>query len=117
MGIPFYTREWRETIDEHGKVKVRSKAYGMDDIQKKLEEHNLKPIWLDDKGLFYTEYKKDGSLYRIWLEDEKSIAKKAALVKKYDLAGAASWRKGFEAPHIWPVLEKELKSQPKVSKK
>ncbi|KYZ76029.1 hypothetical protein AXX12_06190 [Anaerosporomusa subterranea] len=117
MGIPFYTREWRETIDEHGKVKVRSKAYGMDDIQKTLEEHNLKPIWLDDKGLFYTEYKKDGSLYRIWLEDEKSIAKKAALVKKYDLAGAASWRKGFEAPHIWPVLEKELKAKPKVSKK
>jgi spore germination protein YaaH len=117
MGIPFYTREWRETIDEHGKVKVRSKAYGMDDIQKKLEEHNLKPIWLEDKGLFYTEYKKDSSLYRIWLEDEKSIAKKAALVKKYDLAGAASWRKGFEAPHIWPVLEKELKTQPTLSKK
>lgn len=117
MGIPFYAREWRETIDEHGVLKVRSKAYGMADIQSKLKANNLNPVWLEDKGLFYTEYKKDGSLYRIWLEEENSIAKKAAVVTKYDLAGAASWRKGFEAPHIWKVLEKELKATTKASKK
>lgn len=117
MGIPFYAREWRETVDEQGVLKVRSKAYGMDDIQLKIKENNLKPIWLEDKGLFYTEYKKEGSRYRIWLEEERSIAKKAALVKKYDLAGAAAWRKGFEAPHIWKVLEKELKGTKMVGKK
>ena len=109
MGIPFYAREWREVTDQTGKLKVSSKAYGMEAIQKKVKDNKLTPIWLEDKGLFYTEYKQDGALFRIWLEEETSIARKAALVKKYDLAGAASWRKGFEAPHIWPVLEKALK--------
>lgn len=111
MGIPFYTREWRETIDEQGKIQVRSRAYGMEDVAKKLREHQLTPVWLEEQGLFYTEYQKDGSRYRIWLEDATSIARKAALVKKYDLAGAASWRKGFEAPHIWPVLAAALKEK------
>lgn len=116
MGIPFYAREWRETVDEKGNLKVRSKAYGMEAIQQKVKDNNLTPVWQEDKGLFYTEYKLNGELHRIWLEEEISIARKAALVKKYDIAGAASWRKGFEAPHIWPVLEKELKGGNSVAK-
>lgn len=116
MGIPFYAREWQEKPDASGRIKVRSRAYGMDAIQQKLVEHQLQPVWLDDLGLFYTEYEKDGSRYRIWLEEERSIARKAALVTKYDLAGAASWRKEFAAEHIWPVLEAELKPQTKPKK-
>ena len=34
---------------------------------------------------------------------------KAALVRKYNLAGIASWRKGFETQSIWQVLDRELR--------
>jgi len=64
---------------------------------------------LQDKGQNYVEYHKAGKLYRIWLEDQKSIALKANLVHKYGLAGAASWRKDFEQPEIWDVLNATLK--------
>ena len=30
------------------------------------------------------------------------------LVKKYKLAGVASWRKGFETKDIWPMINKRL---------
>ncbi|MDU4961903.1 MAG: glycosyl hydrolase family 18 protein [Sporomusaceae bacterium] len=110
MGIPFYAREWRETTEPAGGVRVSSRAYGMEAIAAKVAERQLTPVWLEEQGLFYTEYRQAGSLYRIWLEEETSIARKAALVNKYNLAGAASWRKNFAAPHIWQVLETELKA-------
>ena len=34
---------------------------------------------------------------------------KTSLVHKYELAGAASWRKGFESEDIWVVLKDNLK--------
>ena len=40
-------------------------------------------------------------MYRVWQEDARSLALKSALVSRYDLAGRAYWRKGFEDPEIW----------------
>jgi len=34
-----------------------------------------------------------------------SMEKRMELVKKYDLAGVAAWRRGFETPDIWTVIE------------
>ena len=45
----------------------------------------------------------------IWLEDAQSIAAKTSLATKYDIAGVASWRKGFETPNIWSVINENLK--------
>lgn len=109
MGIPFYTREWEETKDNNGRVKVKSKAFSMEGVNNIIKENNSQVIWLEETGQHYTEYIKDGKKYRIWLEDEKSIELKSSLVHKYDLAGVASWRKGFETENIWPVLNRILK--------
>ena len=57
-------------------------------------------------------YTKNGYTYKIWIEDEKSIALKSSLVKNYDLAGTAAWRKGFEEPQIWDVLHDTLDKKP-----
>ena len=37
--------------------------------------------------------------------------KKINLVEKYNLAGVAAWRKGFEKPEVWQLLEEKLNSK------
>jgi len=37
------------------------------------------------------------------------VRQRAALVKKYGLAGIASWRRGFEKDNIWEVILEEIK--------
>ncbi|WP_052045215.1 glycosyl hydrolase family 18 protein [Caloranaerobacter azorensis] len=104
MGLPFYTRQWEEYKDSRGKIKVKSKVLTMKDVERIIKENNLEVIWLEDVGQYYTEYFKKGKKYRIWIEDDKSIELKAKLIYRYNLAGIASWRKGFEKESIWAVL-------------
>jgi len=114
VGIPFYTRRWEETIDENGKVSVKSKAYSMKTANEIIGEKGLIPVWLEDIGQYYVEYNEDGKRYRIWIEDNNSIKLKANLVHKYNIAGAASWRKGYEEESVWQVLNDVLKKYDKL---
>lgn len=109
LGIPFYTREWEE-IPQRGKApKVRSKALSMSSVDQRIKDNQAAVRWLDDKGQNYTQYNLNGKRFHIWLEDEFSMQQRGNLIREYDLAGAASWRKGFEKPIIWAVLNKTLK--------
>jgi spore germination protein YaaH len=58
------------------------------------------------------EYKENGATKKIWIEDATSIQARAGLVKKYGLAGAATWRRGFESADIWKALDQALQSYP-----
>ena len=108
LGLPFYTRVWKEeTID--GKIKVSSTAVSMGKVEQILSEKKPEVIWDEKSGQHYAEYKEGKATYKIWIEDDKSINLKSSLIHKYDLAGAASWRKGFESEDIWAVLEDNLK--------
>lgn len=111
LGIPFYTREWKEEKDQDGKIKVSSAALGMDDAAKRLKDNNAKVVWDEKSGQFYGEYSKDGAVYKIWLEDANSINLKSSLVHKYRLAGAAAWARGYETPDIWQALNRNLKQK------
>ena len=42
------------------------------------------------------------------LEDLESIRAKVGLVKKYNLAGVASWAKDREDERVWGVIKEEL---------
>ncbi|HYE84316.1 MAG TPA: glycosyl hydrolase family 18 protein [Clostridia bacterium] len=108
LGLPFYTRVWKEqTVD--GKLKVSSSAVSMDTVEKVLKERKPKVTWNEESGQHYTEYKVGKVTNKIWIEDNESINLKTSLVHKYNLAGAASWRKGFESEDIWAVLQDSLK--------
>jgi len=109
LGIPFYTREWRETVADTGKITVKSKALSMAGASERLTEYGETINWLNDAGQYYFEYSKDGAVYKIWLEEARSIKLKAQLVNQYQLAGAACWRQGFENPDVWLALEEVLK--------
>jgi len=114
LGLPFYTREWEETPDESGNISVKSKALSMAQAKHIISQNGASISWDEKAGQNFAYYTKGDKVYKIWLEDEESIKLKAALIKKYDLAGAASWRKGYEEPIIWEVLNDELKMPSKI---
>ena len=111
LGIPLYTREWTET-KTNGKVRTKSQTRWMKDVEKIISDKNITPTWLPEIGQDYLEYEEDGKKHRIWIENAKSIKERLSLVQKYDLAGAASWRKGFETEDVWPIYYDSLKPIP-----
>ncbi|WP_246321295.1 glycosyl hydrolase family 18 protein [Paenibacillus germinis] len=107
LGVPFYTRQWTEET-KNGKTTVTSKTLTMEAAQTIIKDKKLTPTFLADTGQNYVEYKDGEKLIRIWLEDETSMKARLELVKKYDLAGVASWRRGFEQPTTWKVIQDTL---------
>ncbi|MDR0616265.1 MAG: glycoside hydrolase [Synergistaceae bacterium] len=105
MGVPFYTREWRETKGKNGKTSVKSRTFSMASSDHKIATTGAQKKWLEAAGQNYIEYTGDGDKFRVWIEDAESIALRMGLLDKYGLAGAAFWRKGFETPDIWKVIE------------
>lgn len=108
LGMPFYTRLWKETPDG-GKIKLSSQALSMKGIQKLLEENKAQKTWDEESGQFHSEFIRDGATYEVWLEDENSLNLRTSLAQKYELAGAAAWRLDFEVPEVWNVISHNLK--------
>ncbi|MEI7028300.1 glycosyl hydrolase family 18 protein [Paenibacillus sp. y28] len=108
LGIPFYTRIWTETVKD-GKTQVSSKAVTMPTVEGMIKNKGLKPQMDAASGQQYVEYTENGQTIKIWLENELSVKARAQLVNKYNLAGIASWRRGYERPEIWDVLKDNLK--------
>lgn len=106
LGIPFYTRLWE--VDQRGNV-LSSKALGMENAMKNLEENKAKISFDKTTGQNYSEYKKDKSTFKVWLEDETSIASRLAIASRYGLGGVATWKSGFEKDSIWTLYENYLK--------
>lgn len=108
-GIPFYTRLWYTSTAADGSTSTWSEAYGMNTVAKTLDTYDVTPTWDDETQQNYAEWTlEDGTLCRIWLEDETSIALKAKLVDTYALGGIAEWVLGFERDSIWPVIAEQL---------
>ncbi|MDO4344616.1 MAG: glycosyl hydrolase family 18 protein [Eubacteriales bacterium] len=106
-GIPFYTRLWNTVTNSDGTTTVTSEALGMDEAQQILDNNNVEASWDETTAQNYAEFEgDDGSLYQIWLEDDKSIEEKMTLVKDYGLAGVAAWKLGFENDSVWDVILK-----------
>lgn len=106
LGVPFYTRVWKETTDEDGNVEVTSKAVPIRNVEEILEENDAEIIWDEDVGQYFATYKgeEENVMYKIWIEDSKSLDLKIQLAHKYDIKGIASWRKGYEYDEIWEVI-------------
>lgn len=97
LGMPLYMRDW--TVKEDGTVSA--KTLSMPGARKLIKDNNLMPAWLSREGQYYFEYKDQGILHKVWMEESRSLALKNALISRYDLAGSAYWRKGLEEPEVW----------------
>ncbi|WP_235929890.1 glycosyl hydrolase family 18 protein [Chengkuizengella marina] len=111
LGVPFYTRLWTEE-EVDGNTSVSSKTLFMETVLQIIEDKNLDIQYKEDVGQNYVEYKEGNATHKIWIEDDVSMQARAEIVKKYDLAGIASWRRGFETPDIWEVIDKTLNKRP-----
>ena len=104
LAIPFYTRLWKTT--DGGAL--TSEAIGMDQAQQAISENGAETYWDKTTSQNYGTYEGDGATYQIWLEDAQSVAEKVKLISKYELAGVAEWKLGFENSGIWSVITENL---------
>ncbi|MEK3884063.1 glycosyl hydrolase family 18 protein [Paenibacillus sp. PL2-23] len=112
LSMPLYTRIWTESKDDSGAVKVSSKAVGMDAVKSIIAEKKLTPVFDEAAGQHYVEYQEDGALKRIWMEDDVSMRARVQLVRKYDLAGVATWARSFQTSSIWSTIHEGLTKLP-----
>ncbi len=108
LGIPFYCRLWTETL-ENGQTKLTSKAYSMQGAYDFIEEKGGTFTFDEKTGQNYGEAKEGNKTYKVWLEDETSIAKRLDLILQYDIAGSGAWKRGLEKEEIWSLLQYKLK--------
>jgi spore germination protein YaaH len=107
LGLPFYTRVWRETDDggvsvdanmPMGYAEARFKENGADEFE-----------WIEEAGSYYGQYRADedgvGVTYKTWFEDAVSIEEKLKLYEKYSLAGVCCWSRGLETDNVWDLID------------
>lgn len=103
--IPFYYRSWLVNKDT-GKTKTTATYYikGAKDI---LEKYKNIAVWDEVDGQYYIETPEGTSIRKIWVESAESLKKKLEAAKKYDLAGIAAWRLGYESSEEWKIINNE----------
>ena len=107
--IPFYTRLWYTETLADGTTNVTSEAYSMDNIEALLTEKGVTAAYDESTGQQYAEWTdSDGKFCQVWLEDENSIAARAALISKYELSGIAEWVLGREQSWVWDVISQNI---------
>lgn len=109
IGMPFYTRLWKESTAD-GETKVTSSAHSMNQASNILSQNGVKPVWDKTTGQYYAEYTVGQDVYKMWLEEEKSIEKKLDVIfaerKQGKIAGVSSWKLGLEKSDIWNTILK-----------
>lgn len=103
LGIPFYTRLWKETINDHGEIQLSSIALTMNEAEQWVKDHDLTPVFDEETEQYYVEYEniEENTLYKMWLEDRSSLMKRIQLAQNYELAGIAGWSRYFGNDMAW----------------
>lgn len=102
LGIPFYTRLWKENGE-----KLTSDAILIKEINEYIPD-DVEKVWKEDLKQNYIQYEKNGATYKMWIEDTDSLKEKLSLIKKYNLQGACFWAKDFETEDIWNIIKNSL---------
>jgi len=100
LGIPFYTRLWKESNGTLTSSVVNMRSVKVPD--------GVEKTWDESTKQYYIEYEQGGTNYKMWIEDEESIKAKLDLINQYDLAGAGFWSKDRESNTIWGIVADKL---------
>ncbi len=103
LGIPFYCRLWKVMAES-----LSSEALGMVEANRVINEHKAEMYWDNVVCQHVGSYEAEGATWKIWLEDNESIAAKTDLVNKYNLAGTAAWKLGLEDSSVWAVIAEHM---------
>ena len=107
--VPFYSRYWAVN-NETGEIKSK-KAIDMKVANNYLERYSDYAEWSEEEGQYYIEFKQNNDLIKIWIENEDALKEKIELVNKYDLAGVAVWRWGFEDDKAFTTIDETMNIQ------
>ncbi len=106
LGVPLYARLWKEQQKEDGTTEITAKALTMDKVKAWITEKGITPTYNEESGQNYAEYyaADEKATYKIWIEDELSLKKRADLAYTYHLAGIGTWARYFADPTAWTAL-------------
>lgn len=121
LGMPFYSRVWKLTpaegeslpedgavVDSYTNFDVSCYSASMAEQKKLANVNGVTPVWSDEVGQHYVEYKNGGSIYQIWMEDAASIEAKLKVMDSFGLAGGAFWKLGLEQSSVWDTIIKYI---------
>lgn len=100
-GVPFYTRLWTEA----GDGTITSRALGISDAKKWVENNNVELSWQTDTAQYYGELQTSDGAQFLWMEEERSLKEKMNVIRQNDLAGVACWKLGFEDSAAWDSIQ------------
>ncbi|WP_168122691.1 glycosyl hydrolase family 18 protein [Paenibacillus sp. HB172176] len=101
LGIPFYVREWRLATDG---TLIDNKAILMKSIPQLIKDTGAVGEFDIASGQWKYTYVQDGYTHLFWAETPDTVLARVAIAKKYDLAGIAAWRLGYEDGELWTQL-------------
>ena len=104
LGVPFYTRLWQS---QNGKV-IKTSAISINSGLQRVAEAGASIVYDEKTGQNYATWTQNGVKFEIWLEDNTSMLNRINLMKKYGLAGIASWSKEFSNPDMWKFIDENL---------
>ncbi len=99
LGIPFFTRLWKETPNG-----LETQSYTMGAAEAKVKEWGVTPTLDPNSGQLYAEKQVEDGTYKIWLENKETIAQRIEIANKYDLVGYGAWKLGLENLDSWDAL-------------
>ena len=102
--VPFYSRLWKTLAGT-----LSSEAIGMGQVQEVISNYKVETYWDKNTSQNYGTFENEGAEFQIWIEDAQSIAEKVKLSSKYNLAGVAAWKLGFESSDVWQAISDNLK--------
>lgn len=102
--VPFYSRLWKTLAGT-----LSSEAIGMGQVQEVISKYKVETYWDKNTSQNYGTFENEGAEFQIWIEDAQSIAEKVKLSSKYNLAGVAAWKLGFESSDVWQAISDNLK--------
>lgn len=113
LGVPFYTKLWKLTPTSEVNSSEVNYIIGFENVgltsAKNWMNNNISnPEWIEESAQYYGEVVKNGTTYKMWLEDEASIEAKLKLMQEYKLAGAAFWSSDLDNTSIWEVIIKYI---------
>ena len=65
-------------------------------------------IYVETDGQHKAVWSNKGIEYSFWFETAETIGKRVDIANKYNLAGVASWRRGFETADVWAQINDKL---------
>lgn len=104
--VPFYTRIWKVMAES-----LTSDAVAMSEAARVISENNAAVYWDNELSQNVASFETDDASWQIWVEDAQSLALKADLVTKYNLAGIAAWKLGLEDSSVWQVITEHISGQ------